>query len=122
MSSITNNFKLEYEYDGEEYTEEASCTIDKTLIKPSVIVSKTQMNTGTSTGDTITYYVTIQVGAGDDDFSNISSKDVIQGDAEFIEGTLKVNGALADVQDLLNIQIDLQPNTIISVEYQCVII
>ncbi len=118
---ITNTAKLTYEYLDETYTEEVSCDLMKgDVIKPVVMLAKTGSIASVDIGDTVTYYLTATVGAGYDGFDSAVLEDTPDECTDFVEGTLKVNGEIAEVQDLSAITIALTPNAVYQIEYQCI--
>lgn len=116
--SIKNEITMTYEVDGETYTTSASCEIEKTTTVPTVEIKKSGYPDPAKKGDIITYRVDITVGDGDD-FEDVQKfVDVSDGKAEFITGTLKLDGELMENQDLSVIEVDFEPNTYHYLEYQ----
>lgn len=121
MSQIVNNATLDYQFDSEDYEETACAYVDKTpSVKPDVLMTKTASVASAKKGDTITYYVTITVGAGDDDFGTVTFADVVDEATEFLEGTLKLDGVVLEDQSLDAVALELHPSTVYQLEYQCV--
>lgn len=120
MATIENNVLYTYSVDGEEKTVSASCTIEKQVTEPSVSITKTGWPDPAKKGDTITYRVDITIGDGDT-FTDIQKLvDISNGLAEFVVGSLTLDGEPVDVPDLSNIVINFLPNSYHYLEYNMV--
>ncbi len=118
---ITNVLSAKYEFDDATHTEVAECTLTASVpVKPDVLLSKIGSPAEIKIGGIATYYVTVTIGAGDDAFGSAVLVDTPDESMEFIDGTLKIDGVLAEIQDISNIVVEFHPNTIITLEYQCV--
>ncbi len=118
---ITNVLTAKYEFDDETHIESVKCTlVASDPVKPDILLSKIGSPTEIKIGGIATYYVTVTIGAGDDAFGSAVLIDTPDESMEFIEGTLKIDGVIAENQDISNIIVEFHPNTIITLEYQCV--
>lgn len=120
MATIENNVLYTYSVDGEEKTVSASCTIEKQVTEPPVSITKTGWPDPAKKGDTITYRVDITIGDGDT-FTDVQKLvDISNGLAEFVVGSLTLDGEPVDVPDLSNIVINFLPNSYHYLEYNMV--
>ncbi len=118
---IKNTVTVSYEYNEEEFEETEDCFLDKKdPTQPDIHITKVGAPQEVGIGDTITYNLTIVIGDGDDFYEETLVADVIDESTDFVVGTLYINGVLAENQDLSDIDVELTPNTVYNITYQCI--
>ncbi len=99
----------------------AECTINRTFDPSGLIVFAKQADKlYYDTGDTVTYTITIVVGAIGDDTFTATFSDLLNETLEFIDGTLTINGEASE-ESLDGFTLTLKQNDIITIEYQCIV-
>ncbi len=110
MSIIKNEISFTYD----ENTVTSTCGVEVPTIVPTVEITKT----GWYADGVLYYRVDLVIGDGDK-FEKVQNfKDILIG-AEFIIGTLKLDGELLENQDISYIEVDFEPNSVHYLEYQC---
>lgn len=117
---IINTITYKYEFDGENYTADDTCTLSSIVVTPSVEVTKQGTPSELRIGDTASYRVDIVISDGDDLFGEQRLVDQLDENLEFVDGTLYIDGELAEVQDITCITVDFTPNSTHYITYQCV--
>lgn len=118
--TIKNKIATKYEFDGETYEDEAECELSAIApVRPELKICKNGSPDGVKIGETATYYVVVTIADGDDAYGIVSLIDTPDDNMAFVVGTLKIDGVVAENQDISDIQVAYHPNTVISIEYQC---
>ncbi len=120
MATIKNEITYTYEFDGEEKTVSDTCSIEKTMTEPPVSITKAGWPNPAKQGDIISYRVDITIGEGDKFTSAQKIVDLSNELAEFVVGSLTLDGEAMDVPDLSEIVVNFQPNSHHYLEYKMV--
>lgn len=120
MATITNEILFNYEFDGEEKSVSDTCEIEKTMTEPTVSVVKVGWPDPAKKGDIISYRVDITVGDGDNFTDAQKIVDLSNELAEFVVGSLTLDGEPVEVPDLSEIIVNFEPNSNHYLEYNMV--